>query len=237
MVKKILVVAAILAMAGTAFGGWNFKFGDLPPQTIKDANGNDIPNPAYEALWGSDRSVDWEVNSDGGGSYTQRKGEVWNWPATYDFVKIGQLPVRMEIGFWIQLDCRGSKKIILKQRMVNQYGGQATCTSKTNVATDWSVSFNRNDLGSKLFGSDKYAAAISPKDNVPAGSTTHTIKVKIWDVNLGSTGVTPSKDCVDIGTVDIKVRPAVKPNTYMSGCTGSYPVYSPPPVASDVTWW
>jgi len=222
MLKKMLVVTAVLLMAGTAFGGWATKFSDPV-----DAN-----HPAT-----FDRTVDWEVNTDNS-NLTQRKGEVWNWPATYDYVKIGEIRVQMEIGFWIKLDCQTDRIMKLKQRTINTYGGQSVCTSTTNVATDWDADFTRNANGEALFNSDRVAVSISPKTNVPAGTTQHTIKVKIWDVRLAGTNVpAPSKDCVDIGVVNIKVRPAVKPNKFMSGCSGEYPVYSPPPATEGVPWF
>ena len=245
MLKKMLVVAAILAVAGTtAFGGWNFKFtGDVPPKTIVDADGATVPNPAYDtfntANYGTSRTVDWEVDADNA-YITQRKGEVWNWPATYDYVKIGEINVRMEIGFWIKLDCQGDRNMTLKQRTINTYAGQSVCTSTTNVATDWDADFTRNTNGEALFNSDRVAVSISPKTNVPAGTTQHTIKVKIWDVRLAgttTTPMTPSKDCINIGVVNIKVRPAVKPNKFMSGGSGEYPVYSPPPATEGVPWF
>jgi hypothetical protein len=242
MLKKMLVVAAILAVAGTAFGGWNFKLGNdvaVPPKTILDDTGKEIPNPAYDtfntANFGTDRTVDWEVDS-GNSNLAQRKGEVWNWPASYDFVEIGKINVRMEIGFWIKLDCRDTNNLNLKQRTINTYGGQTTCKAYTNVATDWKVDYSDNDNGNKLGG--KREAAISPNFlNASASSQTLTIKMKIWDVDLS--GMTPSNSCLTIGTILIKVRPAVKANIYMSSCgdTGKYPVYSPPPATADVVWW
>jgi hypothetical protein len=107
MLKKMLVVTAVLLMAGTAFGGWNSKF----------TNPVDANHPAT-----FDRTVDWEVNTDNS-NITQRKGEVWNWPASYDFVEIGKVNVRMEVGFWIKLDCKDNQNLTLKQKStVNDRG-------------------------------------------------------------------------------------------------------------------
>jgi hypothetical protein len=218
MLKKMLVVAAILLMAGTAFGGWATKFTDPV-----DAN-----HPATY-----DRTVDWERNTDNS-NITQRKGEVWNWPASYDFVDIGKINVRMEIGFWIRLDCKDKQNLTLKQRAIDQYGGSTTCKAYTNVATEWKASYSDNDEGKKLGGKRDVAVDPSTFDAKPNGQNL-TIKCKIWEVSLKN--MTPSKDCVNIGTITIKVRPTVRPNIFMSGCSGSYPVYAPPPTDSSITWW
>lgn len=219
MLKKMLAVAAILMVAGTVFGAqWDSKFGTFDPNNIS-----------------SDRTVDYEKWSDNG-NYTQRKGEVWNWPASYDYLEIGKINVRMEVGFWIRLDCRDNQNLTLKQRQINQYGGQTTCKAYTNVATEWKVSFSLKD-GIDIGGGWDKSVAIDPSSFAATKGAAQnvTIKMKIWGVELGK--LTPSKDCVDIGTITITVRPSVKPNTFMSGCSGSYPVYSPPPFNADATWW
>jgi len=218
MLKKMLVVAAILLMAGTTFAGWNSKFGNFDPNNIS-----------------SDRTVDYEqYNND---QLFQRKGEVWNWPASYDFVEIAKITVRMEVGFWIKLDCKNDKNLLtLKQRSINEYGGKTTCKAYTNVATEWKVSFSKkSDVN--LGGDWDKSVAVDPSTFAATGNTGQdlTIKMKLWGVSLAS--LTPSKNCLEIGTITVSVRPTVRPNTFMSGCSGSYPVYSPPPYNSDATWW
>jgi hypothetical protein len=235
MLKKMLVVAAILLMAGTVFGAYNpNKFGDLPPTTIpnpSDPNGPAIPNPAYEALYGTDRTVDWESD----GNNLQRKGESWNWPATYDFVPITEVKVQMDVGFWIRLtDCSTNRIIKLKQHIIREYGGSITCKAFTNVATEWKADFKKKssiDLG----GFDaKGAVDPSTFDAVPGGKTI-TIKVRLKDVDLKN--LPAGENCLDIGTVVVSVRPTVRPNSFMSGCAGEYPVYAPPPIDSSIPWF
>ncbi len=233
MLKKMLVVAVILAMTGTVWAGWNSKFGtDVPPKTIKapdpaDPNKEiDIPNPAYEALWGTDRSVDFEQwNSD---QLFQRKAEVWNWPASYDFVEMAKITVRMEVGFWIKLDCRDHNVLTLKQKSINEYGGKTTCHAYTNVATEWKASFSKKS-GVELGGDWDKEVKVDPATFNATGNSGKDISItmKLWGVSLAA--LTPNKDCLEIGTITVSVRPTVRPNTFMSGCSGSYPVYSPPP--------
>ena len=212
MLKKMIVVTAILLMAGTAFGGWATKFSDPV-----DAN-----HPAT-----FDRTVDWEYNTDNS-NITQRKGEVWNWPASYDFVDIGKVNVRMEVGFWIKLDCKDNQNLTLKQKSITEYGGKTTCKAYTNVATEWKTSFSKKD-GINLGGDPKNETGIDPSSFAATAPKSQAVVIwmKLWNIELGA--LTPSKDCLDIGTITISVRPTIRPNTFMSGCTGSYPVYSPPP--------
>jgi hypothetical protein len=242
MLKKMLMVAAVLMVASTAFGAWSAnKFTtNVPPMTIPDPCDptKTIPNPAYadfnKANYGTDRTVDWEQD----GNSTQRKGESWNWPATYDYVPICDVRVQMDVGFWIQITGCRDNIIKLKQRMINQYGGQTTCTAYTNVATQWKADFIRKD-GIDLGGYDK-SAAVDPStfDAAPGGKSI-VIKLKMWDVDLKN--LPAGTNCLDIGVVRVSVRPTVRPNAFMSGCGGSYPVYSPPPVLNNgqdgMTWW
>ncbi len=212
MLKKMLVVTAVLLMAGTAFGGWNSKF----------TNPVDANHPAT-----FDRTVDWEVNTDNS-NITQRKGEVWNWPASYDFIDIGKINVRMEVGFWIKLDCKDNQNLTLKQKSIAEYGGKTTCKAYTNVATEWKAEFAKKD-GIDFGGDWDKKVGVDPStfDSTKGKKQDLVIWMKLWGVALGA--LTPTKDCLDIGTITVKVRPTIRPNTFMSGCSGSYPAYSPPP--------
>jgi hypothetical protein len=239
MLKKMVIVTAVLLMASSAYAtglGWSpNKFGNLPATTIKDpADPNKtIPNPAYEALWGTDRTVDWERNSND----HQRKGESWNWPATYDFVPISEIRVRMDIGFWIRLNnCWTNRNLDVKQRTISSYGGQITCAAQTNVATEWKADFKKND-NIDFGGSWKSKAVVDPATLAATGTSTKdlTIKLMLYDIDLKS--LPAGTNCLHVGNVVISVRPTVRPNQFMSGCGGSYPQYAPPPIDSGIAWW
>ncbi len=211
MLKKMLVVAAILLMAGTTFGAWSAnKFGTFDPNNIE-----------------ADRTVDWESD----GNNIQRKAESWNWPATYDFVPICDIRVQMDVGFWIKITGCRDQIIKLKQRMINQHGGQTTCTAYTNVATEWRADFVKKDgvnLGD--FGS---GTAVDPS-TFPAkpGGQTLTVKLKLWDVDLKN--LPAGTNALDIGWVRLSVRPTVRPNSFFSGIGGSFPQYAPPPLDNTI---
>jgi hypothetical protein len=228
MLKKAIVVLAVLLMAGSAFGqvsGWSAnKFNETNKKSVDSWHG----------------TVDWEGNS----NTVQRKGEVWGWPSEYKYIPVTEVKVQMEIGFWVKMnDCSTNKIIKLKQRMVNQYAGSVKCTVNTNFASQWKAEFIKKP---DFAFSYKAEARVDPssfdatiKADGTAGSQEVTIGLKLWEVNLAT--LTPTNACVDIGTVLVSVRPTISPNVFMSGCSGSgtSPQYAPPPTASNesIGWW
>ncbi len=218
MSKQMVVLGAVLTTTGTMFGAWSAnKFGTFDPNNIAP-----------------DRTVDWESD----GNSIQRKGESWNWPATYDFVPICDVRVQMDVGFWIKIvGCKDSI-LKLKQRMINQYGGQTTCTAYSNVATEWKAEFKKKD--SVNLGGYSWAAAVDPT-TFPAkpNGQSLTVKLKLWDVDLAN--LPAGMTAFEIGVLRVSVRPTVRPNNFMSGGSQSFPVYAPPPVLNNgqggLTWW
>jgi len=216
MLKKVLFVVGVLMMATPAFASWTIVHGAFNPEAIT-----------------SDRSVDWERDGDN----IQRKAETWNWPASYDAIPICILNVRMEVGFWIRLDGCRNKNIDLKQVQIDKYQGRITCTAKANVATVWSAEFTKNDGIDLSYGVD-YCLVDPSSLPGPTTGTPIVVKLGLKDVNLQN--LTPSNSCWVIGKVTVKVKPDVRPNQYMSGCSGdgagfgtpTYPYYAPPPVQS-----
>lgn len=216
MLKKMLFVASILMMVAPAFAGWSTFHGAFNPENIS-----------------ADRSVDWERDD----KNMQRKAEVWNWPASYDSVPIAKINVRMEVGFWIRLDgCQGLN-LDLKQVEINKYQGEVTCTARTNVATVWSAEFSKKSGVLGGYGVDYVEvvpSAILATTNYDGGKKDLKVRLGLKDVDLS--GLTPSGSCIDVGTVTVKVKPDVRPNIFMSGCTGSgakfgqpdYQYYAPP---------
>jgi hypothetical protein len=213
MLKKMLVVMSVLAMVSPAFAAWSTYHGTFNPENIS-----------------SDRSVDWERDN----KNMQRKAEVWNWPASYDSIPIAKINVQMEIGFWIRLDGCQNQNLKLKQVAINKYQGEIGCTAKTNVATVWSADFSAKS--GVLGGWAKDYLYVDPSSFPATGSGGKSIKVKLGLKDLDLSGLTPTGSCVDIGTVTVKVKPDVRPNIFMSGCTGSgakfgqpdYEYYAPP---------
>ena len=212
MLKKMLFVVGVLLMVSPAFAGFSTFHGTFNPESI-----------------GSDRSVDWERDD----KNMQRKAEVWNWPASYDEIPIATINVRMEVGFWIRLDGCQNQNLDLKQVAIDKYQGQIGCTAKTNVATVWSASFSKKD-GIDLGGYEVDYAYVDPSAFAATSSKSVAVKLGLKSVNLQN--LTPSGSCLTIGTLTVKVKPDVRPNLFMSGCSGSgagfgaadYTYYAPP---------
>jgi hypothetical protein len=234
MLKKMLIVVAALVVATPALAyqvgnSWSqVPMNDLERAAVKDDAGNII---GYDWVGdgrpSGDRTVDWEKDGD----WTQRKAEVWNWPATYDFVPVCNIPVKMEVGFWIQLKGCRDKSITLKQYAINKYRGQIDCTVSANVATEWRASFTmthatlkaardyiRVDKDPGKTGGDGTTAKFSGAD-VPTKDKTIWIALGLKETDLFNTA--PTQECLTIGYVTVQVRPSVRPNEYMSGCSGS----------------
>jgi hypothetical protein len=163
------------------------------------AYGRDFVTPAGD-------TVDWEYD----GNHSERKAESWNWPATYDYKDICTIPVRMDIGFWIKIvDCK-DKKLDLKQVSIHKYSGSVDVAIVCNVNIKLSVSYSQSaDIG----GSGDPSVSPSSLD-APGGTV--TISLTRSDVDLSK--VAGGSNCVQIGTVTLKVRPNVKP--ILAGCCG-----------------
>jgi hypothetical protein len=241
MLKKMIIVATLLAMVTPALayqvgGTWNTNHGALDFK--KDDDGKNLDPLEWNKAPGGDRTVDWETN----GNFTQRKAEVWNWPATYDYVNVCNIPVQMEIGFWMQVEGCRDKRLRLKQVAVNKYRGQVDCKVSANVATQWSATFTQTY---SALGANRDYIRVDDTSGKTGGDGT-TLKLdpvknkQIWialglkEVDLS--GAAPTNDCLEIGYVTLRVKPNVRPNQYMSGCDASgagfgtpgYNYYAPP---------
>lgn len=198
MLKKMVVIAAVLMLVAPAFGAWS---------RVQDVNQTN-PN-----LAGGD-TVDWEKD----GNNWQRKAEVWNWPSEYNYLPICEMPVEMEVGFFIKVqDC--GKTLKLKQVKINEYTGKQECTAFTNVATQWKAAFSKTL--DALSGGNSVTVSPNAFGPAPTGQK--------LTVNLTLTGVDVAKlpipegtqRCLRIGKVTLSVRPNVSPNSFMAGgCSG-----------------
>jgi hypothetical protein len=206
MLKKSLFVMAIVFMASTVYG-YSLGLPKLPPY---DPNHPD----QFTAAVRNDATVDWQFD----GNFSERKAEVWNWPASYDFVPICTIPVKMDVGFWIRVTNCNDRQIKLKQVNIHTYTGNTDFNVMSNVATEWGADWQKtyND-----FSSD--GPGISFKNTIMAATAgaevTNNVAITFNNVNM--TKLPPSSSCLTIGNLILKVRPAVKPNVFMSGCSGN----------------
>ena len=151
--------------------------------------------------------VDWE-EWDGNANI---KSEVWKWPAEYKFQAVCAIPVKMDVGFWIRVV--GCKDLVMKLQQVEirKYQGQiADIEVKTNVNIQLKADFS---LVSGFPGAVDYKSVSPEFLDAPGGKI--TVKAGIKDVDLSK--LTPTADCIDVGTLIISVRPNVTP-TLAGGC-------------------
>jgi len=190
MLKKILFVVAVLALLVPA---------GYARTIIKDDKGNAL-NP------------DWEYD----GATAERKAESYNWPASYNFVELGRVKVKMDVGFWFKAVDINNKTIILRQVEIHKYAGSTTLSIVCNVAValDWAFEPKANTIG--YYEIDWGASGISPSTlDAPGGTVTLSLTLNAVDLSK-STGLVAGV-CNEIGAFVIKVKPNVTP-VLAGGC-------------------
>jgi hypothetical protein len=151
-------------------------------------------------------TVDWEYD----GSTSERKAESYNWPVAYQSQDICVIPVRMDVGFWIKASCK-DLKIDLKQVEIHKYQGQVDCAMQCNVNIKLSAAWAKAS-GMPTMNQDYLT--VTPSSLTAPGGTV-TIKLGLKDVDLS--GLTGGTNCLQVGTVTLKVTPDVTP-VLQGGC-------------------
>jgi len=152
-------------------------------------------------------TVDWEYD----GANSERKAESWNWPATYDYQDICVIPVKMDVGFWIKVNGCKDLVINLKQVEIHKYAGSVDVSIVSNVNIKLSVSWSKAS-GMPTMNQDTLSVTPSSLD-APGGTVTIALKLK--DVDLSQ--MVGGQNCLQVGTVTLKVRPNVTPQL-AGGC-------------------
>jgi len=203
MLKKSVFVVALVAMMVPATFGRDYLHAD---GTWNGTSTTVSDQP----------QVNWEYD----GANSERKAESWNWPATYDYQDVCVIPVRMDVGFWIKVNGCKDLKLDLKQVSIHKYSGSVDVSLTTNVNIKLSVSWSKaSDIDLGGYGN---SVSVNPSTLDAPGGTV-TISLTLSDVNLqsivqGSTrGVAGGQNCVQVGTVTLKVRPNMSP-VLAGGC-------------------
>jgi hypothetical protein len=152
-------------------------------------------------------TVDWEYD----GKHSERKAESWNWPASYNSQDICVIPVRMDVGFWIKVNNCKDLKLDLKQVEIHKYQGQVDVSLVCNVSIKLSVSWSK---ASGMPTMDQDYLSVTPSTLDAPGGTV-TIKLGLKNVDLG--GLQGGTNCLQVGTVTLKVAPNVTP-VLAGGC-------------------
>ena len=116
----------------------------------------------------------------------------------------------MDVGFWIKVSGCKDKRLNLKQVEIHKYSGSVDVSIVSNVNIELAVYYTgKVDVGGWS------EASVTPSTlNAPGGTV--TISVSLNDVDLSK--VQGGHNCLEVGTVTLKVRPNVTP-TLKGGCS------------------
>jgi hypothetical protein len=147
------------------------------------------------------------------GSSAEIKGESYNWPTTYTAQDVCVIPVTMDVGFWIKVNNAKDLTLKLKQVEIHKYTGTADVSLNCNVSIKLSVVWTKD--ASVNLGSYSSSASVSPATlDAPGG--TATISLTLSNVDLSN--LTGGTNCLQVGTVTLKVTPNVTPQL-AGGCS------------------
>jgi len=122
-----------------------------------------------------------------------------SWPTTFVPMEITEIPVTMDVGYWVQIKDQDKLNIKLAQVNVHTYEGCTDMVVKCNfdLSLSCSISANGNIPGD-------YSCSINGAD-IPAGGATATVCAKLTNADLG--GQPGGTTNVQVATVTIWVVP------------------------------
>lgn len=132
---------------------------------------------------------------------TAQAGEIktHSWPTTYVPQEITDIPVVMDIGYWVAIKDQDKLQIKLAQQSVHTYQG---CTNMT-VQCNFNVTLSCSISATGAVGGD-YGCSVSPADIDSPGGTAQ-VCAQLNNANLNNT--TGGTSNVQVATVKIKVVP------------------------------
>jgi hypothetical protein len=140
------------------------------------------------------------------------KGESWDWPidgapiyVPYQFQDLCTFKVKMDVGYWIQINNCKSLQLNLKQVDIHTYEGSVNPEFTANAEFEVSARFDKNSVD--LGGDWKKTITWTPDNIVTAGTSTKNLKLKLEKVKLDN--LAGGTNCLEIGTMTISVRPHV----------------------------
>jgi hypothetical protein len=135
---------------------------------------------------------------------TAQAGEVktHSWPTSYVAVEVADIPVVMDIGYWVSILDQDDLKIELQQQDIHTYEGCCDITIECNFNLKLSCSITSTGAVPGDYGCSITGAEIDS----PGGSA--TVCATLTDANLkGTTEISGGMDDVRVATVTVKVVP------------------------------
>jgi len=125
--------------------------------------------------------------------------KIHEWPCEFIFQEVAQIPVVMDVGFWVKIKDQDKLKIKLSQKSIHEYEG---CTD-INVECNFNITMSCS-ISATGAVPGSYSCSINPASlSAPGGTATVCAKLKDADLSKtpgGSKGV-------HVATVTIKVKP------------------------------
>ena len=122
-----------------------------------------------------------------------------SWPTTYVPMEITEIPVVMDVGYWVAIQDQSKLKIKLQQKSIHVYEG---CTDMV-VKCNFNVTLSCSIAKTGAIGGD-YGCSVNPADIDAPGGTT-TVCATLNKADLGGTPGGTSN--VQVATVTIRVVP------------------------------
>lgn len=131
--------------------------------------------------------------------------KIHNWPTSYIPQEVTEIPVLMDVGYWVSIKDQDKLKIKLQQKNIHEYEGctdiKVSCNFELTLST--SISPVKVDGNNVIDG--KYSSSVSPADLGVGLEQTATVCAKILEANLST--VTGGTKDVHVATVKVKVVP------------------------------
>ena len=121
------------------------------------------------------------------------------WPTTFVPMELAEIPVLMDVGYWVYIKDQQDLKIKLQQQTIHTYEGCTDVAIQCNFSLRTSCSISANGAVP-----GKYSCSILNGDVSQPGGTI-TVCAKLEEADL-STTPGASKD-VQVATVTLKVAP------------------------------
>jgi len=126
--------------------------------------------------------------------------KIHDWPCTLTPQIITQIPVVMDVGYWVQIPDQDKLKITLLQVSIHEYSGCTTMTVKTNAT----ITVSATIAGTGAVPGD-YSAWIDGTATVPMGSSSVKVCAKLLKADLSAHA---PQSGLQVATVTIWVVPS-----------------------------
>lgn len=132
-----------------------------------------------------------------------------DWPSTiiYNPEKIADIPVVMDIGYWVFIPDQDDLQIKLHQTSAAGHSGKHAFEGNTDmeVRSNFDLTLSTSIAGTGAIGGD-FSSWVTP-DACSAGTNVVKVYARLTDANLGSGGLAAGMKDVHVATVTVRVVP------------------------------